>query len=81
MKLRVKLFAVARELVGRDALEVEVPGGATVADVRAAVEKNFPALGRVLPHAQWAVDAEYADQHTVIREQCDVAIIPPVSGG
>jgi len=81
MKVRVKLFAVARELAGRDELNVELADGATVADVRASVERQFPALGRVLPHALWAVDAEYAADDAQVTERSDVAIIPPVSGG
>jgi molybdopterin converting factor small subunit len=81
MKVRVKLFAVAKELAGRDELEVQVSGGATIADVRQAVEAAIPELGRVLPLALWAVDAEYAGDDTTVHERCDVALIPPVSGG
>jgi molybdopterin converting factor subunit 1 len=81
MKVRVKLFAVAKELVGRDVLEIEVPAGATVADVRDALGHAHPALSRVLPHAMWAIDASYAIETTPLSETSDVALIPPVSGG
>ena len=37
MMVRVKLFAAARELAGGDEVAVEVPDGATVADVRQAL--------------------------------------------
>jgi len=49
--------------------------------VRRAVEAAVPALSRLLPHAQWAVDAEYADDNVPVHERSEVAIIPPVSGG
>ena len=81
MKLRVKLFAVAKELAGSDEIEIELPEGATVADVRHAVENTCPALAGVLPHALWAVDAAYATDATPLSETSDVALIPPVSGG
>ena len=81
MKICVKLFAAAKELAGCDALQVEIAESATVADVRRAVEAAVPALSRVLPHAQWAVDAEYADDNVPVHERSEVAIIPPVSGG
>ena len=42
MKVRVKLFAVAKELAGRDELAVEVPDGATVADLRSAIADRMP---------------------------------------
>jgi molybdopterin converting factor subunit 1 len=81
MKIRVKLFAVAKELAGRDELEVEVPQAARLADVRRAVAAEFPALGRILPHAFWAVSAEYASDDTIVNDHSDIALIPPVSGG
>jgi molybdopterin converting factor small subunit len=81
MTVRVKLFAIAKELTGRDVLDVEVKEGATLIDVRKAIEVAFPMLRRVLPHAVWAVDAEYARDDTLILAQSDLALIPPVSGG
>jgi molybdopterin converting factor subunit 1 len=81
MKVRVKLFAAARELAGSDQLALEIADRATLADLRVTVEKTFPALQKILPHTLWAVDAEYAGDDCVIDERSEVAIIPPVSGG
>ena len=81
MKVRVKLFAVAKELAGSDAVVVELPEGATIAHLRTAVITASPALARIVPHAMWAVGTEYATDNTPVGEQSEVAIIPPVSGG
>ena len=81
MKVRVKLFAVAKELAGQDELAINVPLGATIADLRRAMENEYPALVRVLPHALWAVNAEYARHDTTINERSEIALIPPGSGG
>jgi len=81
MKVRVKLFAAAKELVGRDTLEIEVPAGATIASVRAALIAAVPELDRIVSHSLWAVGAEYVSHNTPITEQSDLALIPPVSGG
>jgi molybdopterin converting factor subunit 1 len=81
MTVRVKLFAAAKDLAGRDELAVELPVGATVADARLAVAAAAPALSRILPHALWAVDAEYARDDTILMGGSEVALIPPVSGG
>src|SRR5262245_45522681 len=59
MKVRIKLFAAARELAGRDTLEIDVPPGATIANARAAVIATVPALERIVSHSVWAVGAEY----------------------
>ena len=81
MKTRVKLFAVAKELAGRDELTIDVPPDATISDLRDVVIKEYPALSPIIPHALWAVNAEYATTNTQLTEQSEVALIPPVSGG
>ena len=80
MKVRVKLFAVAKELAGRDELELELRDGANLADLRTAVEQNFGALQNILRHAMWAVNGQYANNEMRLTERSEVAIIPPVSG-
>lgn len=81
MKVRVKLFAAAKELAGRDELEIDVPASATIADARAAVVAALPALDRIVAHSVWAVGAEYVHDNTPLTETSDIALIPPVSGG
>jgi molybdopterin converting factor subunit 1 len=81
MKVRVKLFAVAKELAGRDELAIDLPSGATVRDLRNAIVAASPALARIVPHALWAVGAAYASDDTPLNEQSEIALIPPVSGG
>ncbi len=81
MIVTVKLFALARELVGRDELELELPDGATVADLRRELTTNQPRLGTLLAHAHFAVDSQYATDGTPIDSRSELALIPPVSGG
>jgi len=81
MIVRVKLFAIARDRAGRDELAIELPAGATVADLRKETARVFPALVDILSHAIWAVDTVYANESTVLQESSEIALIPPVSGG
>ena len=81
MKVQVKLFAAARELAGSDKVELDVPDRATLADLRAALATEFPALQKLLPHTLWAINAEYARDDSIINEHSEIALIPPVSGG
>jgi sulfur-carrier protein len=81
MKVRVKLFAAAKELAGRDVLDLELADIATLAELRQAVGKELPALQKILRHSVWAVDAEYARDDRVINQHSEIALIPPVSGG
>ena len=81
MRIRVQLFAVARQLAGRDAVIVDVAEGATVADVRSALLTFVPQLESVVANARWAVDAQFVGDDHPVGERAEMALIPPVSGG
>jgi molybdopterin converting factor subunit 1 len=81
VKVRVQLFAVARQWAQADSLEVEVPLPATVADLRQALLARVPGLAQFGPQLRFAVNANYADDSTPIPADAQVACIPPVSGG
>jgi molybdopterin converting factor subunit 1 len=81
MKLQVKLFAVARQRVGCDCVEVELPAGATLRQLRGALVEQHPPLRDLLPHVRFAVNSEYAADEMTLPSAAEIAIIPPVSGG
>ncbi len=82
MTLRVRLFAFLRERAGRDAVELELPAGATVADALAELARE-PGLGEALAgtSVRLAVNREYANSGTAIEPGDELALIPPISGG
>ena len=81
MLIRVKLFAVARDLAGTSELQLELPPNATVSTLRAALSERVSTLSPLLSHMQIAVDSRYATDGEPISPQSEVAVIPPVSGG
>ena len=81
MNVRLQLFAAARQLAGRETIDVHVPPPGTIADLRRAAAEQFPVLVPLLAHAMFAVNTEYADDDSTIPAGAEVACIPPVSGG
>jgi molybdopterin converting factor subunit 1 len=81
MKVRVRLFAAAKEAAGSDELTVELPDHAAIADLRAAIIASQPQLQQIVSHSLWAVGTEYVDDSTLLTKDSDIALIPPVSGG
>jgi molybdopterin converting factor subunit 1 len=81
MRVRVLLFARARELAGRDEIVVEAAEGSTVASLRAAIGEQAPALRAFVLRCAVAVGGAYALEGDAIAEGAEVALIPPVSGG
>ncbi len=81
MKLTIQMFAVARDLAGAPSVDLEVPEGATIGQVRELLGQRVPALASLQKHCLFAVNADYANDATVVPTGAEVACIPPVSGG
>ncbi len=81
MKVRIRLFAAAKELAETDELLLDVAPGSNIGALRAAIIEAKPSLARLVPHSLWAIGAEYVDDKATLNENSDVALIPPVSGG
>jgi MoaE-MoaD fusion protein len=80
MRVSVRLFAGLRERAGADRIEVELPDGARVADVLAAMAAT--PVGALKPReCVVAVNREYAGADEPVRAGDEVALVPPVSGG
>jgi molybdopterin converting factor subunit 1 len=81
MTVRVRLFAILRERLGSDSVEIELPAGATVEDALAELARGE--LGELLQKlpVQMAVNRDYAEPSTPLASGDELALIPPVSGG
>src|SRR6185312_4385627 len=82
MNVNVRLFAILRERAGRDAVAVELPEGATVADALRELAQ-LPGLEEPIARmpVRMAVNREYADAGTRLAAEDELALIPPISGG
>jgi molybdopterin converting factor subunit 1 len=80
VRVSVRLFAGLRERAGTDRLEVELPEGARVADVLAAMAAT--PVGELRPReCVVALNREYAAADAPVQAGDEVALVPPVSGG
>ena len=81
MQFDVRLFALYRERAGASVVSVDMPDGATVGDLTAAVRVDYPRLAPPEVRIVVAVNAEYADDDQLLQPGDEVCLIPPVSGG
>jgi MoaE-MoaD fusion protein len=80
MKVSVRLFAGLRERAGAQHVEIELPDGAVVEDLLAAMGQT--AVGALHPgECVVAINREYAGAREPVRAGDEVALVPPVSGG
>jgi MoaD family protein len=76
---QLRLFAQAREAAGtgRDSV-----AGATVDDVLSAARARYgEVFSALLPNCRVWVNGEPADGADAVRDDDEVAVLPPVSGG
>jgi molybdopterin synthase catalytic subunit/molybdopterin converting factor small subunit len=76
VEITVRLFAGLRERAGTGERELELPDGARVSDVWAALD-----LGAEPGGLLYAVNKRYAEPEQELGAGDEVALIPPVSGG
>lgn len=79
--INVKLFAGLQGLVGRPSVDVIVPDGATVGQLRAQIVEDYPVLEALMGTLVCAVGEEMVDVEHVIAAGEQVELIPPISGG
>jgi sulfur-carrier protein len=78
-KYKLKAFGITKEIVG--SRDIEFVGMIqTVADLRMALKERYPELA-TLKSLMIAINNEYAGDDQLVREEDEIALIPPVSGG
>lgn len=81
MEVKVLLFATLRQLAGWKERVVELPSGANLGDLLILLTDQQPQLNLAQRTIYAAVNEEYAQKETLLKEKDVVAIFPPVSGG
>ncbi len=80
MEVSILAFGIAKDIFSGPATSMVLSRGATVGELKAALELKYSRLGLLVSY-MIAVNNEYAQDDLVISERDEIAIIPPVSGG
>ncbi len=82
MRVKVLLFATLRERMGGlRAIEIDLPEGATVRDLKNQITKTYPVLAESMKSVLTTINREYALDEAVLPDGAELAMFPPVSGG
>ena len=80
MTLEILTFGIARDIIGSSVFSVDITEGATVDELKQLILARYPRFIS-LSSLMIAVNTEYGNETTVLRENDEIALIPPVSGG
>jgi MoaE-MoaD fusion protein len=81
IEVRVRLFAIQRELAGTRDLTLRLPGAARIEDAWDELVARHPVLAPGRPSVRFARNGSYADPGEELADGDELAVIPPVSGG
>ena len=81
MRVQLLHFASFRDALGRGEETRELPQGSRVSDVWAALAAEVPRFREFASMPPAAVNREYVDPNTTLRDGDELAFLPPVAGG
>jgi molybdopterin synthase catalytic subunit len=81
VNIRVLFFGAARDAVEANQLDLALEAPATVASAFQSLTTRFSTLERFGRSLLFAVHQEYATPDTELKENDELAVFPPVSGG
>jgi molybdopterin converting factor subunit 1 len=80
-KIKVRLFAILREVVGEREVTITVPSGITVSYLNNEIFKKYPQLKSFGNKFVTSVNCKVTTGDTIITSSDEIALLPPVSGG
>jgi molybdopterin synthase catalytic subunit len=81
VSIRVLFFGAARDVVDANPLDLSLEAPATVGSAFQSLVQRFSQLERFGRSLLFAVNQEYATRDTMLKENDELAVFPPVSGG
>jgi len=80
-KIKVLFFATLRDRAGTKSLEIEIPVSTTVQELKNRIASDYPSLKQSMESVVISINREFAFDESVVPENAEVAVFPPVSGG
>ena len=78
--MKILTFGIIKEILGDTSIMGPFDSDVSVEELKTKLGEQYPQL-KHLSSFMIAVNGEYANADTVIKQGDEVAIIPPVSGG
>ncbi|MDR3576320.1 MAG: molybdenum cofactor biosynthesis protein MoaE [Anaerolineaceae bacterium] len=81
IRINVLFFATLKDRAGTSRQTVELPAGATVADLKSKLIEHFPSIQPLIGHTLVSINQNFSFDEDKIPDGAEVALFPPVSGG
>lgn len=80
-RINVLFFATLRDRAGTKSTELEIPADTTVDALKCLIVDSYPGLKETMDTVVISINREFAFDESIVPENAEVAMFPPVSGG
>jgi sulfur carrier protein ThiS len=81
MQVTANFHGIIGDMVGRKQQAVTLPDGATIADLRAELDRNGERAAAVLKQARTFLNGHLAPKETVLVDGAEITFMRPIGGG
>ncbi len=81
MLVRVRYFAMARQIAQKAGEELEVGRGSSIEALGREIMKLHPGFKPIMNSIRFSVNREVVQPGAAIHEDDEVGVLPPVAGG
>lgn len=79
--VKIFLFSTIRARIGKKQLELELPAGSSVNDLKEVLADLYPEAAPTVHNMLASVDRVFSGDETIIPDRAEVAFFPHISGG
>ena len=81
MKIKILYFSSLKDRLGKQTEKIDLPENSTVQNLISILREKYPNISDSLDNVMFALNEEYVDKDSPLKDGDTVALIPPVSGG
>ena len=79
--IKLLFFATIRDRAGTKSLELDIPADMTIQGLKDKLSTEYPNLKDSMKSVLMTINREYAFDETIVPENAEIGMFPPVSGG
>jgi molybdopterin converting factor subunit 1 len=80
-KIKLLFFATIRDRIGARTLELDIPIEMTIKDLKDKLSIDYPNIKEHMKSVLVTINREYAFDESVVPQDAEIGMFPPVSGG
>ena len=80
MRIKIRAFGIAKDILSATSLDFEMEEGSTIEELKSNLIRKYPDFAQLRSLA-FAINESYVTENSILHENDEVVLIPPVSGG